>query len=130
MTEPQSISPLTKVTLELAVTVDSPTGPQPVPVTDFSFVFGLGTQGLSPFEMELSGKQPGDRMHMQVGAAQAVEVFEHLLGPVLKALDTEPPLDFDLEVKAVSGVSDRELVKALAQKGGESGCGCGCDNCG
>ncbi len=130
MTEPQSISPLTKVSLELSVSVDPPTGQHPEPTTDFSFVFGIGTQGLSPFEMELLGKQPGDHMRMRVGAGQAAEYFEHLLGPLLKSLDTEPPLDFNLEVQAVSRVSDRELVQALAQKGGEGGCGCGCDNCG
>jgi hypothetical protein len=80
--------------------------------------------------MELMGKHPGHHMHLQMDSTQMVDYFEHLRLPLLKSLGTEPPFALDLTVQTVSRVSDRELIKAMAQKGGDGGCDCGCDCCG
>jgi hypothetical protein len=125
-----TVAPLTKVILKLAVSSDAAAGGASRSEVDFSFVYGIGTQGLSAFEMGLTGKHPGDRMHLHVSTAQMADYFEHLRLPLLKALKTDPPFDLDLTIQEVSPVSERELVKAMAEKGGDGGCGCGCDSCG
>ncbi len=130
MSDSPTVSPLKKVILKLAVSSDTPAGEALSSQVDFTFVFGIGTQGLSAFEIELMGKHPGDRMQLQVDSAQMDGYFEHLHRPLLEALDTEPPFDLDLTVRDVSPASERELIKALAQKEGDGGCGCGCDSCG
>jgi hypothetical protein len=130
MSELPTVAPLTKVTLKLAVSSDAPTSGASRSDVDFSFIYGIGTQGLSGLEMDLMGKHPGDRMHFHVSKAQMDDFFEHLCQPLLKALETNPPFDLDLTIQEVSPVSERELIKAMAQTGGDGGCGCGCDSCG
>ena len=130
MSDLSAVSPLKKVILKLAISSDAPAGGASCSEVDFSFVYGIGTQGLSAFEMDLTGKHPGDRMHLQVNTAQMDDYFEHLRLPLLKALQTGPPFDLDLTIQEVSRVSERELIKAMAQKSDDGGCGCGCDSCG
>lgn len=125
-----TVAPLTKVILKLAVSSDATASGALRSDVDFSFVYGIGTQGFSAFEMDLMGKHPGDHMHLHVSTAQMDDYFEHLRPPLLKALKTDPPFDLDLTIQEVSPVSERELIKAMAQKGGDGGCGCGCDSCG
>lgn len=128
MAESRSIAPLTKVTLGLTVTSGQRTDKPSESTADFDFVCGIGTQGLTAFEMDLMGKHPGERLQVHVGAATIEDYFEHLRTPMLEALATEPPFDLDLDVRTVSRISARELVHALARKGGDvGGCGCGCD---
>jgi hypothetical protein len=128
MAASQTIAPLTKVTLELTVS----SGKQPENPTestvDFDFVCGIGTQGLTAFEVDLLGKRPGERLQVHIEAGAMADYFEHLRTPILEALETEPPFDLNLAVRTVSRISPRELVYALARKGGDGGgCGCGCD---
>lgn len=131
MSDLSTVSALKKVILKLALSSDAPAGETSSRnEADFSFVYGIGTQGLSAFEMDLMGKHPGDRMHLHVGTAQMDDYFEHLCLPLLNALQTYPPFDLDLTIREVSRISDRELIKAMAQKSGDGGCGCGCDSCG
>jgi hypothetical protein len=130
MSDLSTVSPLKKVILKLAISSDAPAGGASRSEVDFSFVYGIGTQGLSAFEMALTGKHPGDRMHLHVNPVQMDDYFEHLRLPLLKALKTDPPFDLDLTIQEVSPVSERQLIKAMAQKSGDGGCGCGCDSCG
>jgi hypothetical protein len=130
MSDLLTVAPLKKIILKLAVSPDAPAGGASCAEVDFAFVFGIGTQGLSAFEMELMGKHPGDRMHLHVSTAQMEDYFEHLCLSLLKTLKTDPPFELDLTIREVSPVSERELIKAMAQKDGDGGCGCGCDSCG
>lgn len=130
MSDLPTVAPLTKVTLKLAVSSSAPAGDASCSEVDFSFVYGIGTQGLSAFEMGLTGKHPGDRLHLHVSPTQMADDFEHLRPALLKALKTDPPFDLDLTIQEVSHVSERELIKAMAEKSDDSGCGCGCDSCG
>jgi hypothetical protein len=130
MTNSPAVSPLAKVVLKLAASSVTPANDASPSEVDFSFVYGIGTQGLSGFEIDLTGKQPGDCMHLHVDAAKIADYFEHLRQPLLNALKIEAPFDLDLTIQEVSRVSERELITAMAQAGGDGGCGCGCDACG
>ncbi len=77
------------------------------------------------------GLSPGERTRLHIDAANESSFFEHLKNPLLKAVETAPPFELFIEVMSVEPVSERELIKALAEKT-ESGvldCGCGC-SCG
>lgn len=128
MPDSRTIAPLTKVTLGLAVSSAQRTDNPSESTVDFDFVCGIGAQGLTAFEMDLHGKRPGERLQVHIEAGAMADYFEHLCTPMLEALGTKPPFDLDLTVRTVSRISDRELVYALARKGGDGGgCGCGCD---
>ena len=126
MPDSLAIAPLTKVELNLYLAPEAHENETAASRLDFSFVCGIGTQGLTAFERDLIGKHPGDSISLQVSATRPLDYFEHLLFPLLKAVQTNPPFDLNVIVRGVSRVSDRELVHALAKKGGDDGCGCGC----
>jgi hypothetical protein len=124
-----AISPLTKVTLTLtACADDSSTGP-PQAKTQFEFVYGIGTGGLSAFEKELHGLFIGDRMTIRATADEMQSYFEHLRCPILEAVKLQPPFDLTIEVQSATPATNRELVHALANidvNGCDCDCGCGC----
>jgi len=131
MNDKGSIAPLTKVTL--AFEVNSENGETP-PCSDpytFNFVCGLAIEGLTAFENELQGMSPGDRTRLHIESQNTFPFFEHLAHPLMSMIQVAPPFDLSIEVVSVEAVTERELVKALAEKtegsGGDCGCGCSCD---
>lgn len=120
-----AIGPLTKVTLSLAVFDDLQGGRPPQAHTQFEFIYGIGTDGLTTFEKELHGLLPGAGMTIRVESDSISAYFEHLRGPILEAVKTHPPFNLALEVLSATPATDHELVKALAQKD-TNGCGCEC----
>ncbi len=125
MKQYNAITPLTKVVLHCKVqTFDQ------APATfkneqDFSFISGIGAEGLTPFEMALAGKPLGQCLTLSIGKNQPTAFFEHLWTPLKTVLQTEPPFDLQLEIKSVTAPTDRELVRALAEKAEADGCSCG-----
>lgn len=132
MNDSNHITPLTKVTLDLEV-ISGDNGPtEPLERFTFSFVCGLGIEGLTGFETELQGLSPGDRTRLHISPQRVAPYLEHLGDPFLAAVPVEPPFELSIRVVSVNPVSDRELVKALVEKteagggGCGGGCGCGC----
>lgn len=111
------VAPLQKVTLALSAQgVRRP----------FTFIVGVGTGGLSPFEYALLEKKPGDVVRMQIAGGESALTFEHLDPPV-EGLWVDGRLDLEAEVSAVEPAAPREIVQAMAASGGcGGGCGCGC----
>lgn len=130
MNDTAAIAPLTKVSLKIERDVQNTDSESPSPAIDFEFVYGIATEGLSAFELTLSEKVPGDRVKIHIEPSQARPYFEHLLHPLAAAFKTELPSRLNIEITSVSTVTDRELVRALAEKdeggGCGGGCGCGC----
>ncbi len=131
MNDADSIAPLTKVTLALEVNSDNTDSSPPSDPLIFNFVCGLAIEGLTAFEKEMQGMAPGDRTRLQIESQNVNRFFEHLAHPLMALLPVEPPLELSIEVVSVEPVTDRELVKALAEKtegsGGDCGCGCSCE---
>lgn len=131
MKDAETVKPLTKVTLKInTIAKDAPLQTAPLEI-NFDFVYGIATEGLTAFEVTLSDKSPGDRVNIQISPSQAPAYFEHLLSPLAEAFQTELPSHLKVEIASVAPVTDRELVRALADKnegggcGGNCGCGCG-----
>ena len=120
------IAPLCRVSLDL----DVDAGGDPGRSQPYTFIVGVGSGGLSPFEYALMEKQVGDRVRLEIDPAQVVETFEHLQPPLPLLMDRTRPLVMEALVTAVSRAETREIVKAMAAATGgcacDGGCGCGC----
>ena len=51
---------------------------------EFDFIFGLGTEGMSPFEYELVEKSEGQEVLLQLKSEILPAFFEHLHLPIIK----------------------------------------------
>jgi hypothetical protein len=121
----QKIENLNKVTLSLEAGTSSDhmnITPQP---TEFEFVFGLGTFGLTPFEFTLADKICGDEILVQLRAENLQRYFEHISLPIF--LYTKDHNSFYLKARIVnvSRADSQELLKAMAHIAncGDSCCG-------
>ncbi len=131
-----TIEPLKKVTLSLLA---GSTGSQSekfnltaAPV-DFQFIYGVASDGLSPFEAALYDKAIGESLTLVVSSGEAHEFFGHLFSPLYRALGIQTipeTLTLLAAVTAVTAAENQEIVqslaKALASGGCGGSCGCGC----
>lgn len=97
----------------------------------FGFIFGIGQDGLTPFECLLEGGGKGDQIQTEVNSSSLAEYFGVLLrelNPLTEGKILPQKLCCNIEILEVEDVENRELVAALA--GSTSGCGsggsCGC----
>ena len=122
----KTIEPLMQVSLSLRAG-PAVRGNATTTETSLTFVCGIGVSGLTPFEQALSGKTTGDRVRLEIDQDRFGAFFGHLGCSVVQALNMEPPVHLDVTVQALERVSERDLVKAMAQMSGcGGGCGCGC----
>jgi len=95
----------------------------------FDFIFGIGSQGLTPLEYLLFEKSPGQSVETIVKKDEAAGFAGHIdlgIGGLFKEHDR---LWLKIAISSVETVTPREVVKAIAQSqescGGGCGCGCG-----
>ena len=89
----------------------------------FSFVYGIGSAGLTHFEYELAGKKCGDEIRISVPGDEIYQYFGHIM-PMLPGLpDTGTEYSLNLKIERIEKVSPAELVGAISDMIG--GCGCG-----
>lgn len=133
----EKVEPMKKLVTRLAAGTSSDNYTfTPEPVT-FSFIYGIGRQGLTTFEENLSGKKQGDVFQFSLTSAQAQGFFGALWNPLCLAAGISlipAEIHIRLEILDIVDADNREVVKALAGSlghGGEAGgcggsCGCGC----
>jgi hypothetical protein len=111
--EEESIGYLHRVTLEM----DWGDGKVP-----FDFIFGIGAEGLSPFERELSGKEIGFEREFSLTRNELSGLFDHLMPPLFLH---DIPQAFTLKIRVVhvAQADQREIIKAMAEA---SSCGTHC----
>ena len=125
-TAPKTIGPLTKTSLSLLAVSEKDKATLTLP-TPFELFYGVGSDGITPFEQALFGKQSGDRVTIMVAAGQSFDIFGHLSCQLSQALLKEPPYQLEIVVTEVVRAEDRDLIKAMAQGSScGSGCDCGC----
>lgn len=94
----------------------------------FDFVYGLGTEGLTPFEFRLGGKTAGDTVDFTVSAKDICKTFQHLTIPGLNHAGMNDDVHFTFYIEKVDETESREVIKAMAEL---SACGGGsCECCG
>jgi len=109
------IDNLKKITLSLeaGTTPDSKDlNPQS---SEFEFIFGLGTAGLTPFEFELADKTVGDEVHLHINQEEMPQVFQHLILPPINIPEHLDSFYLKFRVIKVIPADQREVIKALAE---------------
>jgi len=95
---------------------------------EFSFIFGLAPEGMTPFEYELVEKAEGDKVLLHLHKDRLDRFFEHLKPPIGDLFDGRDEIYLNVKIRAVSTAENREIIKAMADMTahGGRGCGCGC----
>lgn len=120
-TQAPTIENLCKVSL----TVKNGENPSGSP---FEFIYGVGSQGITPFEKTLFGKGIGDQVQFDISPADYCQTIGHLEMPMLKQTGIMKPISLQVTIDAIAKATDQEVVKAMAAGGSCSDCGCGCGN--
>ena len=121
----QAVGPLKKISLRLeAGTGSGKTDLTAGPIA-FEFIFGVGSQGLSPFEFELADKKEGDGLSLHVRGEEIVDLLQHLLVPSLAALEGVHAFSLKVNIVGVNEADPKEVIKAIAEAGscGDHCCG-------
>lgn len=91
------------------------------------FIFGIGSQGLSPFEYGLAGRSVGDEVNLTVRKGEAGKFFEHLVHILPRFSETEEILYLKIGVADIGRAETAEIVRAMATMASCDGdCGDGC----
>jgi hypothetical protein len=125
---PRTIGPLqqVKLALEAGTTAESVAlTPQPIA---YEFIFGLGAEGLVPFERALADRRVGEQISLRLDPRGLQAAFEHLPLPGILLPARAADLFLRVTVVAVEPADQREVIRQLARRsacGGDCGCGCG-----
>lgn len=119
----QKIENLTKVSLSIKTPKSDAGADAEVP---FEFVYGVGPDGITPFEKALFGKTAGDRIDVGDLADNCVDALGHLKQALCEQTGIASPDSLQVTVTGVVKAQDREVVKAMATGGSCSACDCGC----
>jgi len=94
------------------------------------FIFGLGLEGMMPFEYELADKTEGESVLLHLRKEDFYSFFEHLNPPLMDLFEGRDEVYLKVNINAVTTAENREIVKAMAAMAGHGGvgcdCGCGC----
>ena len=119
----QKIENLMKVSLSIRTEKSDPAGEGDVP---FAFIYGVGPDGITPFEKALFGKVVGERIHIGDTAGNCLEALGHLRPALCEQTGIVSADSLQVTVTGVVKAQDREVVKAMAAGGGCGDCDCGC----
>jgi hypothetical protein len=89
----------------------------------YDFIYGTGSQGLSPFEFALAHKRAGDILNLPIRGEEIPRFFQHLVIPQVTTLVGAGAFCIRVQVLGVSEPDQREIIKAMAEA---AGCGDSC----
>ena len=122
------VSPLQKIRLTLRDVSGQRAGNKDEGV-HFSFIYGAGSKGLSPFELDLSGKAVGEQLKITAARDEMSTYLSHLYVPMFNVLSLPimpAQLALEVTVEDVEQPQEREIIMAMKDYLG-GGCGGGCD---
>ncbi len=114
-----------KVFVEIQVDVVDSTPDETAPLIQFDFIWGIGMNGLSDFELALSKKAQGESVNICIQPDTVYAVFERLTRLVLPICRSEDEVCITAKILKIENEEHRDVVKAMAGLL-ESGCGGGC----
>lgn len=97
---------------------------------EIEFIFGLGPEGMTPFEYELADRTEGESVLLHLTKEAFHRFFEHLNPPLMDLFDGRAAVYLKVNIDGVKSAENREIVKAMADMAAHGGvgcdCGCGC----
>ncbi len=92
----------------------------------FDFVFGIASEGLTPFEFMLGEKTVGDCLEFVIDSKDVCKTFQHLEIPGMTLPSAGGAIYFTLDIQGVSSADNREVIKAMAGLNACEGGSCEC----
>ena len=89
------------------------------------FIFGAGSQGLCPFECQLSDRKEGESLSLRVKGDDLADLFQHLPIPHIPMPDCVGAFYLNVKIVKVSEADPKDVIKAMAEA-----CSCGDHCCG
>ena len=115
---------LKKITLSITPeTKAAVPGMQPESL-QYAFIYGIGPQGLAPFEYALAGKAVGDDICIDVNRSNLRETFQHLPIPLSEVPGDRLSASYRIKIIKISVADNREIVAAMARQSSCADC-CG-----
>ena len=113
--------------IRLAVLAGSRAGagdltPEPL---ELEFIFGLGVQGLTPFERLLEGLPLGGEKALELPRASVPTTFLNLTPFFIELADRQDPLFLTVRIAGIRPAESREVIRAMARMA-ECGDDCCC----
>jgi hypothetical protein len=108
-----------EVLKKIILSVEAGTAPDSMDLTpqpaQFEFIYGLGTSGLTPFEIQLADKTVGQEVQLHLSREDIPQVFQHLAFFPLNLPENADSFYLKLKIKSVLHADQREVIKALAE---------------
>jgi hypothetical protein len=79
------------------------------------FIFGLGPNGLTPLESELSNKGIGYEVIFRLKEEDMPHLFHHLSPPYSPSKDNQTPFYMKLRIMDITPADQRDVIKSLAE---------------
>jgi hypothetical protein len=119
---------LKKITLSIQAGMSQNTMNLTPKYPQVEFIFGLGLEGMTPFEYELADRTEGQSILLHLKKEDIYSFFEHLNPPLMDLFDGRDDVYLKVNIDAVTPAENREIVKAMADLAahGGAGCDCGC----
>ncbi len=89
----------------------------------FEFIFGIGGQGITPFEYELANRIVGEEVIYQIKREQMSAMFQHLHIPALNFPIHPGTFYLRAKIAQIQEAEPREVIRAMAVS---ANCGDGC----
>lgn len=113
--ETEKIDLLKKITLSVEAGTASDTMDLTPESSQFEFIYGLGTSGLTPFEIQLADKTVGEEIRLHLNRQEIPQVFQHLIPFPLNLPEHLDGFYLKLKIMKVIPAEQREVIKALAE---------------
>jgi hypothetical protein len=100
-----------------------------LPRVDFTFIFGIGSGGLTPFESLLDQHTDTEKIAFRLAGSEAGLFFGHLAPPLGSLFNGRHEAFFDVRIVGIETPEPREVIRAMAEitaHGHGAGCDCGC----
>ena len=117
------VDPLKKITLSVMAGTQPETMDLAVSPSTFAFIYGIGTDGLTPFEFQLADKSTGDEIIVHINCFQITEIFAHIAAPIPQIPEHIDAIHMKFKIIQITPADNREIVKAMAEI---SSCGSHC----
>ena len=100
-----------------------------LPRADFTFIFGIGSGGLTPFESLLYQHTETEKIAFRLAGSEADLFFGHLAPPLGSLFQGRHEVFFDVRIVGIETPEPRDVIRAMAEitaHGHGAGCDCGC----
>ena len=124
-----NVEPLQKISVTLRAGAAPDDLNLPFPRPEITFICGIGTGGMTPFEYLLAGRGPGDEIRFRVTRPDMEHFFEHLVPAFSAPFKDRDEVHFQVRLTDIGPADGREIVRAMAEltaHAGSGGCDCGC----